>query len=143
MLGTMFTDSRTSQGLDEFGAASLSAVSDEVVATAKAISQQKPQLAQTHVQHLLEWYRQDYRHTVKDPTSLHTCMKTNAAYNGEFSSPPLRSSCTTPLFQNLFPSDICCVWGRSSVDVIEIGLFCIMNAARQACCWLDRWVICF
>ena len=116
----MFTDSLTSQGLDEFGAASLSAVSDEVVATAKAISQQKPQLAQTHVQHLLEWYRQDYRHTVKDPTSLHTCMKTNAAYNGEFSLPLFRSSFYRrtrespyvhhhPLFQNLFHSDVHCI----------------------------------
>lgn len=70
------------QGLDEFGAGSLSAVSDEVVATAKAISEKKPQLSQSHVQHLLEWYRQDYRETVQDPTSLHTAMKTNAAYNG-------------------------------------------------------------
>nr|KAG5711699.1 hypothetical protein BaRGS_023463 [Batillaria attramentaria] len=70
------------QGLDEFGAACLSGVSDEVVATAKAISEQKPELNQSHVQHLLEWYRQDYRETVADPTSLLTAMRTNAAYNG-------------------------------------------------------------
>ncbi|KAK7503927.1 hypothetical protein BaRGS_00004659 [Batillaria attramentaria] len=69
-------------GLDEFGAACLSGVSDEVVATAKAISEQKPELNQSHVQHLLEWYRQDYRETVADPTSLLTAMRTNAAYNG-------------------------------------------------------------
>lgn len=70
------------QGLDELGAASLSGVSDEVVATAKAISQKKPELSQSHVQHLLEWYRQDYRETITDPTSLLTSMRTNAAYNG-------------------------------------------------------------
>ncbi|XP_076440474.1 opine dehydrogenase-like [Babylonia areolata] len=70
------------QGLDDVGAASLSAVSDEVVATAQAISKQCPQLSLSHVQHLLEWYRQDYRETVQDPTCLLTAMRTNAAYNG-------------------------------------------------------------
>ncbi|KAL8584321.1 hypothetical protein ACOMHN_014740 [Nucella lapillus] len=70
------------QGLDEFGAGSLSAVSDEVVATAKAISDKRPALCLSHVQHLLEWYRQDYRETVADPRNLLSAMKTNAAYDG-------------------------------------------------------------
>ncbi|XP_070194032.1 opine dehydrogenase-like, partial [Littorina saxatilis] len=42
------------QGLDELGAASLCGVSDEVVATAEAISKQKPELA-------LDWYRREHR----------------------------------------------------------------------------------
>nr|BAE00002.1 alanopine dehydrogenase [Fusitriton oregonensis] len=70
------------QGLDEFGAGSLSTVSDEVLDTARAITKQKPELDLPHVEHLLEWYRQDYRETVKDPTSLLTAMRTNTAYNG-------------------------------------------------------------
>jgi hypothetical protein len=58
-------------------------VSDEVVATAKAITQKLPELDQSNVEHLLEWYRHDYREQVKDPTNLHTAMVTNAAYNGQ------------------------------------------------------------
>ncbi|KAK7089778.1 hypothetical protein V1264_024244 [Littorina saxatilis] len=53
------------QGLDELGAASLCGVSDEVVATAEAISKQKPELA-------LDWYRREHRETIQDPTSLLT-----------------------------------------------------------------------
>lgn len=70
------------QGLDEYGAARLSGVSDEVVATAKAISQQVPELDQSNVEHLLDWYRKDYRETVKNPATLHSAMTTNTAYNG-------------------------------------------------------------
>ena len=54
-----------------------------MVDTARAISQQKPELNVSNVKTLLDCFRQDYRQTVADPTSLYTAMRSNSAYSGQ------------------------------------------------------------
>ncbi|KAK2146505.1 hypothetical protein LSH36_604g04078 [Paralvinella palmiformis] len=69
-------------GLDEFSAKLLSDISDEVVATAKAIMKQRPQVDLNNVSHILQWYHRCYADDIEDKGSLYTCIKTNRAYKG-------------------------------------------------------------
>ncbi|KAH3694840.1 opine dehydrogenase-like [Dreissena polymorpha] len=70
------------QGVDEIQEDLLSKVSDEIVATAKAIQQQRPELDMSTVIHLFDWYKKYYPDQISDKSSLRSCMVTNKAYNG-------------------------------------------------------------
>nr|CAL90921.1 strombine dehydrogenase [Arenicola marina] len=69
-------------GVDRFSAGVLSSVSDEVVAIAKAVMQQRPQVDLNNVTHIVDWYRRCYANDITDPTDLYSCIQTNNAYNG-------------------------------------------------------------
>ena len=70
------------QGVDDLQADLLSKVSDEVVATATAIHEQRNELDMSEVIHIFDWYTIYYKDQVSDITNLKTCMVTNKAYNG-------------------------------------------------------------
>ncbi|XP_067678212.1 opine dehydrogenase [Haliotis asinina] len=70
------------QGLDEDQARYLGGVSDELVATAKAIAAQKPEVDLSGVLHLYDWYLRDHKPYIKDTTNLLTVMQTDTAYDG-------------------------------------------------------------
>nr|KAG5711700.1 hypothetical protein BaRGS_023464 [Batillaria attramentaria] len=70
------------QGLDDFGGECLKKVSDENVKIARVVEQKKPELKQSNVLDLLDWYKQDYAETISDFSSIKTAMRTNTAYNG-------------------------------------------------------------
>lgn len=70
------------QGIDERQADLLSRVSDEVVNTAKAIEEQRPEMDMKEVIHIFDWYKVYYKNQIKDNSSLQMAMKTNAAYDG-------------------------------------------------------------
>ncbi len=69
-------------GLDQVSADLLSGVSDEVVATAKAIMQQRPHVDLNNVSHIYQWYLRCYSDDIEIKTSLFTCIQTNRAYKG-------------------------------------------------------------
>jgi hypothetical protein len=70
------------QGVDDEQADFLSKVSDEVVATAKEIQNQRKELDMSEVIHIYDWYKLYYCDQVSDNSSLKSCMLTNKAYNG-------------------------------------------------------------
>ncbi|XP_046566961.1 opine dehydrogenase [Haliotis rubra] len=70
------------QGLDEGEARYLGGISDELVATAKAIATQKPEVDLSGVLHLYDWYLRDHKPYIKDTTNLLTVMQTDTAYDG-------------------------------------------------------------
>ncbi|KAK3089348.1 hypothetical protein FSP39_002920 [Pinctada imbricata] len=70
------------QGVDDLQASLLSKVSDEVVATAKAIEQQRSGIDMKDVIHILDWYKEYYRYQVTDSSNLMKAMQTNKAYDG-------------------------------------------------------------
>lgn len=69
-------------GLDQISANTLSGASDEIMATAKAIMQQRPQVDLSNVSHIFDWFLRCYGDQISDKTSLFTCIQTNAAYKG-------------------------------------------------------------
>ena len=69
-------------GLDRPSADLLSAVSDELVATAKAIMQQRPQVDLNSISHVYQWYLRCYSEDIVDKTDLYSCIQTNRAYTG-------------------------------------------------------------
>lgn len=70
------------QGLSEFCAEMLDKVSNELVATAKAIHQKYPDMDMSDVIHLFDWYKLNYKDSIADMSSLRMAMKTCSAYNG-------------------------------------------------------------
>lgn len=70
------------QGLSEEAASMLWKVSEETVNTAKALSKVRADVNTDNVEHIEPWLIRSYLHTIQDPTSLFTAMKTNSAYNG-------------------------------------------------------------
>ncbi len=70
------------QGMNEVMAKYLGGVSDELVATAKAIVEKKPEVNLSGVLHLYDWYLRDHKPYIKDPSSLLTVMQTDTAYDG-------------------------------------------------------------
>nr|NP_001295792.2 opine dehydrogenase-like [Crassostrea gigas] len=70
------------QGLDERQAELLSGVSDECVATAKAIEKKVPGLDMSDVIHVFDWYLNYYSDQITDKSNLMMAMKTNKAYDG-------------------------------------------------------------
>ncbi|KAL8589164.1 hypothetical protein ACOMHN_052502 [Nucella lapillus] len=69
------------QGLSKEAASILGMVSEEIVQTARAISQARPEVTLDHVEHLEPWFIGNYSKTVEDPSCLYTAMRTNSAYN--------------------------------------------------------------
>ena len=69
-------------GLDQPSADLLSAVSDEVVAIAKGVMQQRPQVDLNNVSHIYQWYLRCYSEDISDKTNLYTAIQTNKAYKG-------------------------------------------------------------
>lgn len=70
------------QGVDDEQADLLAKVSDEVVATANQIQQQRNDLDMSEVINIFDWYKIYYRDQISNNSSLKTCMITNQAYNG-------------------------------------------------------------
>ncbi|XP_067679057.1 opine dehydrogenase-like [Haliotis asinina] len=70
------------QGLDEDQVRYLGGVSDELVATAKAIAAQRPEVNLSGVLQLYDWYLRDHKPYIRDSTSLKTVMETDTAYDG-------------------------------------------------------------
>ncbi|XP_071118322.1 opine dehydrogenase-like [Haliotis cracherodii] len=70
------------QGLDEDQARYLGGISDELVATAKAIATQRPEVNLSGVLQLYDWYLRDHKPYIKDSTSLQTVLQTDTAYDG-------------------------------------------------------------
>ncbi len=69
-------------GLDRPSANLMSDMSDEIVATAKAIMQQRPQVDLTNVIHIYQWFMRSYYDDIADKTDLYTTFHTNKAYQG-------------------------------------------------------------
>lgn len=69
-------------GVSQEGAQILSDVSDEIMAIAKAITKQFPQVDLSNVQHVHDWYKKCYPKEIKDNSTLYSCLRTNNAYNG-------------------------------------------------------------
>ena len=69
-------------GLNQLGAETLSAASDEIVATAKAIMKQRPSVDLNNVTHIYDWYLLCYGDQIEDKTNLYSCIHTNEAYEG-------------------------------------------------------------
>ncbi|NP_001295794.1 opine dehydrogenase-like [Magallana gigas] len=70
------------QGIDKRQAELLSGVSDECVATAKAIEKMVPGLDMSDVIHVFDWYLNYYGEQISDKSNLMTAMRTNKAYDG-------------------------------------------------------------
>lgn len=69
-------------GLDEETADLISRVSDEILATAKAIMEQRPGVDLNNVEHIFQWYLRTYPEDIEDKTTLYTAIRTNKAYTG-------------------------------------------------------------
>ena len=70
------------QGIDERQAELLSGVSDECMATAKAIEKKIEGLDMSDVIHVFDWYLNYYSDQITDKSNLMMAMRTNKAYNG-------------------------------------------------------------
>lgn len=70
------------QGLTESTANILSGVSDEVVATAKAISKVKPDMDLSNVCHIYDYYMRCFGDDIEDKTNLWTTLRTHKGYVG-------------------------------------------------------------
>lgn len=70
------------QGVDDDQEHYLIKVSDEVLATAAAISKQKKDLDMSEVIHIYDWYKLYYKDQITDNSSLKQCMRSNTAYDG-------------------------------------------------------------
>lgn len=70
------------QGIDERQAKLLSGVSDECVATAKAIEKKIAGLDMSDVIHVFDWYLNYYSDQITDKSNLMMAMRTNKAYDG-------------------------------------------------------------
>lgn len=70
------------QGLNEFSADLLDRVSTELVNTAQAIQQKYPDMDMKDVIHLFDWYKLNYKESIKDMSNLRMAMKTCSAYDG-------------------------------------------------------------
>lgn len=69
-------------GITKESALLLHNVSDEIVATAKTLSEKCKGVDMTHVAHMYHWYLRCYGTDIEDKTDLYTCIKTNRAYKG-------------------------------------------------------------
>jgi len=70
------------QGLSEFCADMLDRVSTELFQTAQAIQGKYPDMDMSDVIHLFDWYKLNYKESIKDFSSLRMAMKTCTAYDG-------------------------------------------------------------
>jgi hypothetical protein len=66
----------------EEGAATLSAMGDEVISLKTKIENQQPGVDLSNVAHVFDWYKKCYAKEAKDFTSLKTILLTNKAYKG-------------------------------------------------------------
>ncbi|ESP05382.1 hypothetical protein LOTGIDRAFT_202998 [Lottia gigantea] len=69
-------------GLTEEAADLMSGISDELIATAKAIKAKKPDVDISEVTHIFDWFKLIYKDEIADKSSLLTSLRTNSAYNG-------------------------------------------------------------
>lgn len=69
-------------GLGRSGAQALSQLSDEVMATAKAITAVRDDINLTNVEHIFDWYLHSYPNDIVDKTDLYTSIRSNGAYTG-------------------------------------------------------------
>nr|BAF94330.1 tauropine dehydrogenase [Cellana grata] len=70
------------QGLTEEAAELMSGMSDELLATAKAISLKKPEINLDGVIHLFDWLSKIYANEASDKSNLLQLLRTNSAFNG-------------------------------------------------------------
>lgn len=70
------------QGVDSFTAATLQALSDEVQAVARALSQELPEFDPEEVTPLYDWLLAAYPDAIEDASSLRTAFNSNRAYTG-------------------------------------------------------------
>ncbi|KAK3704031.1 hypothetical protein QZH41_006180 [Actinostola sp. cb2023] len=70
------------QGISQESASLLSAVSDEVLSIAKAITDQSPKTDLSRTIHVLDWYKRCYANDIEDKSTLFTAITTNKAYKG-------------------------------------------------------------
>ena len=70
-------------GLDEATADLIAGVSDEILATAKAIMKQRPGVDLSNVEHIFQWYLRTYPEDIEDKSTLYTAIRTNKAYTGK------------------------------------------------------------
>ncbi|CAC5416685.1 Octopine dehydrogenase,Opine dehydrogenase,Tauropine dehydrogenase [Mytilus coruscus] len=59
----------------------MSNLSDELVATAKRISDLKTNMDMSDVIHIHDWFKQRYYKQISDDSSVSKCMRTNQAYS--------------------------------------------------------------
>ncbi|XP_052073705.1 opine dehydrogenase-like [Mytilus californianus] len=59
----------------------MSNLSDELVATAKRISDMKRDMDMSDVIHIHDWFKQRYYKQISDDSSVMTCMRTNQSYS--------------------------------------------------------------
>lgn len=90
------------------------------MATAHAIARIRPDVKLENVEHLEPWIIRSYNHTIKDPTSLHTAMATNSAYDGIV---------------------LCQTWQlKIGESIIELRGQTFLLHIRKSCLILDYWV---
>ena len=69
-------------GLNQDGADTLSGVSDEVVASAKALMKLRPDVNLNNVVHIYDWYIRCYGDDMGDKSTLYHAVRTNGSYKG-------------------------------------------------------------
>ena len=69
-------------GLNQEGAATLSGVSDEVLATAKKLMKMHPDVNLNNVCHIFDWYLRCYGKDIADKSNLYNAIRTNGSYQG-------------------------------------------------------------
>jgi len=70
------------QGMTELGCATLDGCSNEILATAKSITQQRPNVDLSSVIHIYDWYIRCYAKDMADTSNLYNAIRTNGAYKG-------------------------------------------------------------
>nr|CAH17649.1 strombine dehydrogenase [Sipunculus nudus] len=70
------------QGADDLAAATLSGLSDDVIAIAKGIKAKRPDADMSTVVHICDWYKRVYKGDIGDETNLTTILQTNNGYKG-------------------------------------------------------------
>ena len=85
-------------GLDEYSADIMSGASDEIIAIAKGIMQQKTDVDLNNVSHIYQWYLRAYSEDIDNKENLYQAIRTNHAYEGL--THPMKSTADGKLVPN-------------------------------------------